>query len=182
MRYLRFCLLLLPLTLWAQTPIPPEVRNSLPPQTKEKTSSPEDKDKRPAPNTADQNAPDPSSQPPPPSSKKVFDKKFVTLMIGIQTSTALDLESSFYALKNCPPNYRCRESNPLLRPFVRSGRPAAYALTTGTNALAIWSSYRMRKKGSRFWWVPLTVSIGIHSAAALKNYHLVQTLPASPPR
>ena len=155
MRYLCLCLLLLPLALSAQTPIPPITSSAT---------------TQPVAETDSRRAVTKPFEPSPTTKPKVVDKKFYALMLGLQASTMLDLESSYYVLNNCPRGFTCHESNPLLRPFVSAGRPAAYAFTTGTNALAVLSSYKLRKKGSRFWWVPMTVYTGIHTFAAVKNW------------
>lgn len=166
MRSLCFCLLLLPFTLFAQTPIPP-ANSPAQPQAKEmavvSTEEPAapDTDKRMATKPFDNKTQ---------AKEKIFDKKFYLLMFGLQASTVLDVESSYHTLKNCPPGFTCREGNPVLRPFVNAGRPAAYAFTTGTNALAVLSSYKLRKKGSRFWWVPMAVYTGIHTYCAVRNF------------
>ena len=155
MRYLCLCLLLLPLTLLAQTPIPPTTTST---------------DNQPTIETEQRKAVTKPFEQNPVAEKKVIDKKFYALMIGLQASTVLDIESSYYVLNNCPRGFTCREGNPVLRPFVNAGRPAVYAFTTGTNALAILSSYKLRKKGSRFWWVPMTVYTGIHTFCAVRNF------------
>ena len=168
MRYLCFCLLLLPFTLFAQTPVPPLAsQNPAQPQAKEEITLPadarssQDNEKRMAVTKPfEQKAV---------AEKKIFDKKFYSLMVGLQVSTMLDIESSYHLLKNCPPGYTCREGNPLLRPFVHAGHPAAYAFTMGTNAMAVLSSYKLKKKGSRFWWVPMTAYIGIHTFCSIRN-------------
>lgn len=160
MRYLWLCLLLLPLAVRAQTPIPP----SRPALLSTAVVSPGDKrTDKPAADAAAVAKDTAKDQ------KKIFDKKFYALMIGLQASTVFDVESSYHVLNNCPNGYTCREGNPFLRPFVHAGRPAAYAFTTTTNALAVLSSYKLRKKGSRFWWVPMTAYIGIHTYCGIRN-------------
>ncbi|MFN7927052.1 MAG: hypothetical protein U0Y68_03755 [Blastocatellia bacterium] len=161
MRYLWLCLLLLPLTVRAQTPIPPS-RPALLQTTARTTATDGNREEKNAAATTALSSTKPDQ-------KKVFDKKFYTLMVGLQASTVLDVESSYYVLNNCPAGYTCREGNPFLRPFVHAGRPAAYAFTTTTNALAVLSSYKLRKKGSRFWWVPMTAYIGIHTYCGINN-------------
>ncbi len=155
MRYLGFLLLLLPFTLLAQTPISPSTAST---------------DNQLTSETEQRKAVTKPFEPSSVTEKKVFDKKFYALMIGLQASTVLDIESSYYALQNCPRGFTCREGNPVLRPFVSAGRPAVYAFTTATNALAVLSSHKLRKKGSRYWWVPMTVYTGIHAFCAVRNY------------
>ncbi|MFN0123505.1 MAG: hypothetical protein ACKV2V_23630 [Blastocatellia bacterium] len=162
------CLILSAANVRAQTPVPPELSD--PARQIARAEAPK--------STSGENTkvtgirmreamkPKPQASPEP----KVMDKKFMSLMIGLQASTILDLESTFHALKNCPPGYTCREGNPLMVPFVRQGRPASYAVTTGLNALAVWGSYKMKKRGNRFWWVPMAAQIGIHTFAAARNF------------
>ena len=168
MRSLIFCLLL-PFTLLAQTPIPPmATQNSAKPQVPVEIAhqpderSTNDDEKR-------KSVTKPFAQKPE-AEKKVFDKRFYLLMTGLQVSTMLDIESSYHTLKHCPPGYICREGNPLLRPFVRLGHPAVYAFTTATNALAVTSSYRLKKKGSRFWWVPMATYLSIYIFCSVRNF------------
>lgn len=172
MRYLCLCLLLLPFTLLAQTPIPSASQTAAKPQVKEEIALSTDEggttndEKRMGATKPFEKKIE--------AEKKIFDKKFYTLMFGLQASTMLDIESSYHTLKNCPAGFTCREGNPLLRPFVQAGRPAVYAFTTGTNALAVLSSYKLKKNGSRFWWVPMTVYTGIHAYCAVRNFQTVR--------
>lgn len=168
MRSLIFCLLF-PFTLLAQTPIPlMATQNSAKPQVPEEIAH---QPAEPATNNDEKRkfVTKPFEQKLV-GEKKIFDKRFYLLITGLQASTILDIESSYHTLKHCPPGYTCREGNPLLRPFVRLGHPAVYAFTTGTNALAVMSSYRLKKKGSRLWWVPMTAYIGIHTFCAIRNF------------
>lgn len=168
MRYLYLCLLLLPVTLLAQTPIPSATPTAAKAQMNEALTLATDTD-----NEKRMSATKPFDRKMA-AERKIFDKKFYTLMLGLQTSTMLDIESSYHTLKNCPTGFTCREGNPMLRPFVQLGRPAVYAFTTGTNVLAVMSSYKLRKKGSRFWWVPITAYTGIHTFCAVRNFQTVR--------
>ena len=77
----------------------------------------------------------------------------------LAASTAFDVETTFRALKN--PD--AREGNPIMRPFVRMGRPATYSFVGAIDAGSIYFSYRMKKSESpglrKLWWIgPVTAS------------------------
>ncbi|HWQ34001.1 MAG TPA: hypothetical protein VNQ79_14220 [Blastocatellia bacterium] len=162
------------LTAQAQTPLPPELKTPAPAASPQPMRGDKGTAAR-AGGSADPASPDPQAD-----TKKVADAKFLALMTAMQVSTIADLESTFHTIGKCPPGYVCREANPLLRPFVQSGRPAAYAFTTGINSLVWWSSYRMKKRGNRWWWVGPTVQIAVHTVAAVHNYRTAARLPAGP--
>lgn len=143
------------MSIQAQTPLPAALLNS----------STNDSERLKPNDKTSAATPDPQAD-----QKKVVDAKFTALMLALQVSTVADIESTYHALGNCPPGYTCREGNPLMRPFIQSGRPAAYAFTTGVNGLVMWHSYRLKKRGSRWWWVGPAIQIGIHTFAAVHNY------------
>ena len=92
---------------------------------------------------------------------KVVDKKFTTLATTAVGATVLDVETTFADLKH-PGIY---EANPITRPFVKSGRPATYAVGG-----AIAAGESPAKKGSTFckFWVPVAFVVAIvagHAAA-----------------
>jgi len=101
--------------------------------------------------------------------KKTADKKFWivnSLMIG---STIYDVESTYFALDRCK---RCRESNPLIRPFIKAGRPAIYTVQGSIDVGAVYLDHKLKKKGNKLWWllpVVLTVS---HTAAGTHNVRI----------
>ncbi len=164
---LTLMLALAAIAIQAQTPLPPELKNPAPSASPQKPSDNSD-----SAATADALQPTTISPAPAPQrdEKKVADAKFLALMMAVQVSTVVDIESTFHTIGQCPPGYTCREGNPLLRPFIQSGRPAVYAFTTGINGLVMWHSYRMKKRGSRWWWVGPAIQIGVHTWAAVHNY------------
>ena len=67
------------------------------------------------------------------------------------------------------------EGNPLMRPFVKSGRPILYAVQSLINAGVIFLSYKMKQGGSKLWWVmPVALTAG-HSVAGTYNIRLALT-------
>lgn len=165
--FLPLCLLLclFTLTAAAQTPLPPELKN----QPIQNRLSPSDKDgstNDPVIKQPGQTLPDVRTTP------KVADGKFTALMLGVQASTVLDIESSFHTLRNCPAGFTCTEGNPLFRPFVRAGRTSAYSFAISINSLVWWKSYEMKKRGKRFWWLGPTILIATHTTAAIRNYRV----------
>lgn len=179
---MRTILLTLMLTLaataiQAQTPMPPELKNPAPSASPQMLSNNSE-----SAVTADARQPKTTSAKPAPQNdeKKVADAKFMALMMAVQVSTVVDIESTFHTIGKCPPGYTCREANPLLRPFVQSGRPAAYAFSSSINGLVWWSSYRMKKRGNRWWWVGPVVQITTHTVAAIHNYRSASRLPVGP--
>ncbi|MFN7945946.1 MAG: hypothetical protein U0Z53_11380 [Blastocatellia bacterium] len=177
---MRTILLTLMLTLaataiQAQTPMPPELKNPAPSASPQMLSNNSE-----SAVTADARPPKMTSAAPQGDEKKVADAKFMALMMAVQVSTVVDIESTFHTIGKCPPGYTCREANPLLRPFVQSGRPAAYAFSSSINGLVWWSSYRMKKRGNRWWWVGPVVQITTHTVAAIHNYRSASRLPVGP--
>ncbi len=99
-------------------------------------------------------------------SDKTVDKKFVIVNGFMVGATIFDVETTFRGLENCS---NCKELNPLMRPFVNSGRPATYAVETGVNTAIIYYSYRLKENGSKLWWaIPFAVG-AVHSVAGSAN-------------
>src|SRR5262245_45171990 len=93
------------------------------------------------------------------------DKLFWTLATGAQAATVFDLETTVRALNRCP---TCYEANPFMKPFV-SSKPAAYSAGLGLSAASIYGSLKLKKQGTKWWWVPLAGQIGMHTAFGLMN-------------
>ena len=87
------------------------------------------------------------------------------LLAGSIASTTYDVETSFRAFDRC---ISCYEGNPVLRPFADS-RTKMYVFQSGLNAGLGYTSWQLKKDGSKWWWVPLVANIGIHVAAATHN-------------
>jgi len=102
------------------------------------------------------------------TSLQAEDKVFWTLVAGTQAATVYDLQTTRSLLQQCA---SCSEANPIMRPVVGS-LPAAYSTALGLNAASIYGSLKLKKKGSRWWWVPLAIPIAAHTAAGISNTHL----------
>lgn len=98
--------------------------------------------------------------------RNIADEKFwvtSTLLIG---STIYDVESTYFALGKCG---ICREANPVMRPFVEAGRPWLYTIQGSVDAGIIFTSYEMKKRHNKWWWVlPVAVSAA-HLTAGTRN-------------
>ena len=89
---------------------------------------------------------------------QTVDKKFVIASSLVVATSIYDVESTFHALDGCS---TCKEGNPLMRPFVKRGRFVTYAFTAVVDTALIYTSYRMKKSGNKFWWlIPAEISIG----------------------
>ncbi len=93
---------------------------------------------------------------------KTIDKKFLLVNGFLIGSTIFDTETTFAALDNCP---NCKEGNPMMRPFIKSGRAATYAFQGAIDAGIIYWSYRLKKEHRKIWWV-LPVVMGVSHAVA----------------
>jgi hypothetical protein len=98
--------------------------------------------------------------------EKTVDKKFIVVNGFLVSATVFDIETTYIGLENCS---RCKELNPVMRPFVNSGRPAIYTVEMGINAGMIYYSYKLKKRGSKLWWV-IPVAVGAaHGVAGGSN-------------
>lgn len=61
-----------------------------------------------------------------------------------------------------------RETNPVARVFTGSV-PTIAAFEAGTSLLTIYGSHRLKKAGSKKWWVPLAIGIGAHLVGTTMN-------------
>lgn len=124
----------------------------------------------PSQNTAIKDAHSAPASSPPQQQNRVAAKRDsqapLLLFTALEGSTIFDLESTFRTLERCP---NCREGNPLMRPFVKAGRPASYAFTTGVNLLAFYTSTKLRKQGKKWWYVPTLAYTGLHLWAGIQN-------------
>jgi len=95
-----------------------------------------------------------------------LDAKLLTLMSLSYASTLYDTHTTLSALQRC--QNRCFEANPLMKPF--SG--GKYQLTTyamGLTSASALATYRLKKTGSRWWWVPMAATSAMHIAAGIHN-------------
>lgn len=108
-------------------------------------------------------------------SEKIVDTKFILVTGSLVVSTIFDIETTFAAINNSDvPVY---EGNPIMRPFINSGRPATYAFVGLVDAGIVYISYRMKKSADpdiqKFWWVmPMAATTG-HTLAGGLNLRFV---------
>jgi hypothetical protein len=92
--------------------------------------------------------------------------KLLTLLSLSYAATLYDTHTTLSALGRC--GDRCFEANPLTRPFA-GGK---YQLTTyamGLTSVSALATYRLKKTGSRWWWVPVAATSALHIAAGIRN-------------
>jgi hypothetical protein len=98
--------------------------------------------------------------------KKVVDKKFLALT-GVATAlTVMDFEMT----QHCLGNRTCVESDPLM-PTSHAGM---YASSAPVNAALYYWSYRLKRKGSRIWWVPTAAAIASHAVGVGTNIRFLK--------
>jgi hypothetical protein len=102
--------------------------------------------------------------PVPVAKKKTADKKFWTLATAAYATAFADEEITQSAISR-----GFHESNPLLG----SSRARAYPIILGLATGSVVESYFLKKDGSKWWFAPATVTIGIHGFAV--GYNLVLT-------
>jgi hypothetical protein len=85
---------------------------------------------------------------------RVADGRFVALTVASVLLTVADVELT----QRCLRSGRCHEGNPLV---PTTSRAKLYPLQLGLTAAHSYLGYRLKKKGSRWWWVPqLSLSAG----------------------
>jgi hypothetical protein len=84
--------------------------------------------------------------------KKVMDKEFIAVSSYLILMTVFDVETTFAVVRNGG-----HENNPVMKPFIKSGRLATYGVQLGVDALFIWLAYEMKgskhKEFRKIWWV-----------------------------
>jgi hypothetical protein len=93
------------------------------------------------------------------------DKTFWALAAGAQAATVFDAETTVRTLRRCA---TCVEGNPFMKPFVGT-RPGAYFAGTALTTAGFYEPYKMRQRGSRWWWAPIVAQIGMHTALGIRN-------------
>ncbi|MBI2062513.1 MAG: hypothetical protein HYT64_02390 [Candidatus Yanofskybacteria bacterium] len=97
---------------------------------------------------------------------KVADKKFWIVNITFVGSSIYDVESTFYVLNKCS---TCSEKWPLMKSFVRAGKPATYGIIIGADAAIVGSSYWLKKKKNKFWFILPVALAATHTIAGTHN-------------
>ena len=93
------------------------------------------------------------------------DRLFWILAGGAQAATIYDIQTTRNVMQRCP---TCYEANPIMKPFVASS-PAAFSVAVGLSAGGIYGAFKLRKKGVRYWWVPVAAPLAVHTIAGLNN-------------
>ena len=94
------------------------------------------------------------------------DNKLLTLVSLSYASAIYDTRTTMTTLKRC--NGRCFEANPLMSPFVGS-KASAYSYTMSLTSLSAFATYRLKKSGAKWWWVPMAATSAVHIAAGIHN-------------
>lgn len=88
----------------------------------------------------------------------------------LQASTIIDYRSTFYVLNSCK---MCYEANPVLR-WTTSSQPRMYLVGAAINTGIAVGMWKMKKDGSKVWWIPAVVGTTLHLIAAKHNYSLIR--------
>lgn len=91
------------------------------------------------------------------------DVPFVILSSLSIGTTTFDLQTTSTALKRCS---TCKEANPLMH---FKSKPLTYTVSLGLTSGVIYGSARLKRDGSKWWWVPLVVSSVVHGVAGVSN-------------
>jgi hypothetical protein len=96
--------------------------------------------------------------------RQMFDAKSTPLAIALYSMMILDTKSTFDSTAWCP---RCVESNPYAAPFIRAGKPAAFAAGIAFDTGVMYVAHRMRHS-----WNPVMRKIWFVLPAALATGHV----------
>jgi hypothetical protein len=103
---------------------------------------------------------------------KVIDKNFIDVSSYLVLMTVFDVETTFSVIHNG--GY---ETNPIMKPLYKSGRPATYGIQLGIDALVIYLSYEMKKSShkefNKTWWVAPMVIGTTHGVCGGLNLRYV---------
>lgn len=96
--------------------------------------------------------------------KHVVDRKFAVLTLFAVAATVGDVESTEYGTA-----HGASEGNPLVA--AHPSRPVLYGISLPVSAGMAWWSYKLKRTAphSAHWMIPLCVTAGIHSGAAVNN-------------
>ena len=99
--------------------------------------------------------------------KPVNDLEFALYATALWAATALDIESTRRTLDTCS---TCREGNPLFG--SDPSRAKMWVIMGGINTSVTYLSYRLKKKGKKWWMLPLIAPTASHGIAATWNFKL----------
>ena len=103
--------------------------------------------------------------------KKVVDKKLWAVGAGLALSTVYDIETTQRGLNNC---LGCKEANPIAGLLITRNRPTAYAIGAALNSVAIYITYRQKRKGHKTWWISPVAVTAAHTALGTANMRFVK--------
>ena len=95
-----------------------------------------------------------------------LDAHFLTLASISYASAVYDSQTTISALKRC--SNECFEANRLARPFTSSDAKI-YAFSVGLTSVSLAATYHLKKRGVRWWWVPMVTTTALHVAAGMHN-------------
>jgi hypothetical protein len=93
------------------------------------------------------------------------DKKYVSLAVASKIALGMDIQTTRTNL-----DHGCREMNPILGPHPSTGRmvDTTLPINLGLDYLGL----RMKRNGSRIWWLPQALGIAVHVAGAANNWRI----------
>ena len=103
------------------------------------------------------------------SRSSTLDYKFLAVASLSYASAIYDTRTTVAALSRC--GGQCFEANRLMSPFV-ANKPSAYALTSGLTSVSTYATYRLKQRGKRWWWVPMTTTAVLHVVAGIHNQNI----------
>ena len=102
-----------------------------------------------------------------------FEWKFSGALAMLGAATVFNLNTTFDVVRRCP---TCEESNPLLQPIIKAGKPTAYAVFGALEGLAMWAAYKSRKRGQWHWWIAPVLVSTLHVIAGMQNRNTLRQL------
>jgi hypothetical protein len=98
-----------------------------------------------------------------------LDAQFLALASISYASAVYDARTTVSALRRC--SNECYEANRLARPFT-SSEPKVYAFSVGLTSASLFATYHLKKRGVRWWWVPMVTTTALHVAAGIHNQNI----------
>ena len=95
---------------------------------------------------------------------KVADRKF-WLLVSVNTASMV---ADYETTQSCLKRLTCKELNPIFGSKYPS-RARMYAIGGALTGLSVYGSYRLKKKGKWYWWLPLAGSTVMHAYLARHN-------------
>lgn len=106
-----------------------------------------------------------AAQAPPDTTRQ--DPTFALWTASLTLATVYDIETTVRGLSRCA----CREGGPLTR-IVIGRRANAYLLSAALNTAVATLSWKAKKDGKPWWWVPMGILSAVHIGAGTLNLRL----------